>query len=714
MATRREVLKGMAAGGLLVALRPARGAVDQPAAIAGWLRIAPDGTVTILTNTSEIGQGTGTAIAQLVGDELDVAWESIRLEMAPVEKSYFNPGWQEYATYGSGGISHQAEMLRTAGARARSVLIEAAARRWKVPAAECRSKTGVVQHEPSGRKLAYGALSAAAARFEPPEKPALKKQEAWNYIGKPMPRLDLPAKVNGMGVYGIDVKLPGLLVATIAQCPSFGGKLASVDQAPALAVRGVKQVIELPNAVALVATGYWPAHRGLSALKPVWDLSSASKTDSREYDERLAAAAAKGGSVPFAPKGFTAEAMQTEHDAAMSKAARRLEATYQVGFAAHATMEPMNATARPTRGGIELWLPTQSQSASREAVAKRLGLSPEKVQVHTTLAGGGFGRRIELDFVVQAAEIASKARAAVKLIWSREEDLQHDYYRPASAIHVRAGLDEGGMPIAWSFDTACASLLEYSREGAFMGAAGSVDTTSLMGLVRPGYNLLAPRFAWTRADAGVPVAFWRSVGASQNIFALESFVDEIAEAGGKDPLQMRLALLEGSPREQRTLQAAANAAGWSRPAPAGRYRGLSLARANGSVVAQVAELSLQDARVRLHRVTCAIDCGLAVNPNCVKAQMEGGIAFGLTTAFLGEITVAGGRVEQQNFDGYPLLSLAQMPEIEVLIVESSDPPGGCGEEAVAPVAPAVANALRAATGKRIRRLPFLREGVSLA
>jgi isoquinoline 1-oxidoreductase beta subunit len=713
--SRREVLKGMAAGSLLVAFHPARAlAKEEAASVAGWLRIAPDGVVTILTNTSEIGQGTGTAIAQLVADELDVPWDAIRLEMAPVEKSHFNPGFKEYATYGSGGVSHQAEMFRTAGARARAMLIEAAARRWKVAASECTARAGQVRHDPSSRKLAYGTLASEAAGLATPEKPELKKKEAWQYIGKPMPRLDLPAKVNGTAVYGLDVKLPGLLVATIAQCPSFGGRLASVDPGPALAVHGVKRVIQLENAVAVVASGYWPARRGLLALKPVWDLSNASTTDSREYDERLAAAAAGGGGVPFAPKGSSAETMQAEHEKAMAKAARRLESIYQVGFAAHATMEPMNATARPIRDGMELWLPTQVQSASREAVAKRLGLSPEKVQVQTTLAGGGFGRRAELDFAVQAAEIASKMRAPVKLIWSREEDLQHDYYRPASAMRIRAGLDDRGMPVAWSFETACASLLEYSRGGAFKVAEGSVDPTALMGLVRPGYKLSAPRFGWTRTDAGVPVAFWRSVGASQNVFALESFIDEIAEAAGKDPLQIRLDLLEGSPRERRTVEAAAGAAGWSQPAPAGHHRGLSLARANGSVVAQVVELSVEGERVRLHRVTCAIDCGLAVNPNSVKAQMEGGIAFGLTTAFLGEITVAGGRVEQQNFDGFPLLSLAQMPAVEVVIVESTEPPGGCGEEAVAPVAPAVANALRAATGKRVRRLPFSRAGLSIA
>jgi isoquinoline 1-oxidoreductase beta subunit len=359
--------------------------------------------------------------------------------------------------------------------------------------------------------------------------------------------------------------------------------------------------------------------------------------------------------------------------------------------------------------GIELWLPTQSQSASRAIVAKRLGLPEEKVIIHTTQAGGGFGRRIELDFAVQAAEIASKAKKPVKLIWSREEDLQHDWYRPAAAIRIAAGLDAQGAPVAWRVETACASLLEWSRYGAFKGP---FDTTSLMGLVRSGYKLPAPRFGWSHVEAGVPVAFWRSVGASQNLFALECFIDELAQAAGKDPLAYRLALLEDSPRERRVLQAAAEKAG--RPAP-GRFQGFAMARANGSAVAQVAELSVDSAqKVRLHKITCAVDCGLAVNPNSVAAQMEGGITFGLSTTFLSEITIAQGRVEQSNFDGFQLIQLAQMPEIEVVQVESGEKAGGAGEEAVAPVAPAVVNALFAATGKRYRRLPLSREGIVLA
>ena len=710
-ASRRSVLKGLAAGGLLLSFEwPARAATQRPL-LGGWLRIAPDGTVTILSNTSEIGQGTGTGIAQLVADELDVPWDKVRLEMAPVEKQYFNAGWEEYATYGSGGISLQADGLRTAGARARSMLIEAAARRWKVPAAECSAAAGFVRG-PAGRQLGYGVLAPAAAQLTPPAKPELKSREAWMYIGKPMRRLDLPGKVDGSAVYGLDVKLPGLLVATIAQCPAFGGRLKSVDPAPALAVPGVQRVVELTDAVAVVAKGYWQARKGLLALAPEWDLTAASRTNSAEYGERLAMAA-RGEGVPFAPRDTTTDALAAAHDAAMAKAARKVEGFYQVPFVAHATMEPMNATARPTRDGIELWLPTQCQSASRDAVAKRLGVDPAKVIIHTTLAGGGFGRRIEMDFAVQAAQIAWKTRAPVKLIWSREEDLQHDYYRPAAAIRIAAGLDAEGVPIAWRVETACASLLEWSRFGALKGMGGPVDTTSLMGLVKSGYRLPAPRFGWTRTDAGVPVAFWRSVGASQNLFALESFIDELAEAAGADRLAYRLKLLADSPRERRVLEAAAERAGWSRPAP-GRFRGLAMARANGSVVAQVVELSLTaESKVKLHRITCAVDCGLAVNPDSVTAQMEGGIAFGLSTAFLSEITLDQGRVEQSNFDGFKLISMAQMPEIDVLILESKEKAGGAGEEAVAPVAPAVVNALHAASGKRFRTLPLSRAGIEL-
>ncbi|HWE23201.1 MAG TPA: molybdopterin cofactor-binding domain-containing protein [Myxococcales bacterium] len=710
MSTRREFLQGVAASGLLLAVEWPAEAATKPALVAGWIRIAPDGAVTILSNTSEIGQGTGTGIAQLVGDELDVSWEQIRLEMAPVEKAYFNPGFGEYATYGSGGIAQQEQALRLAGARARAMLIEAAARRWKVAAADCRTKGGFVIG-PSGRKLGYGALAVQAAAIAPPEKPPLKARNDWNFIGKPMQRLDLPAKVNGTALYGIDVKLPGLLVATIAQCPAFAGTLASVDAAPALAIPGVKRVIELESAVAVVATGYWPARKGLLALQPKWDLSKASRADSRSYSEQLRKGCA-GEGLPYAQQGTTAAALAEAHEAAMAKAVRRMEAVYEVPFVAHATMEPMNATARLRDGGVELWLPTQNQSATRDSVAARLGISADKVTIHTTLAGGGFGRRAEVDFAVQAAQIAKAARAPVKLIWSREEDLQHDYYRPAAAVRMIAGLDDAGAPVAWRVETACESLLDWSLFGKYKRADGVVDTTSLMGFARPAYDLGAPRYGWTKIDVGVPVAFWRSVGASQNIFALESFVDELALAANADPLAYRLRLLRSGSRARKVLEAAVDAAGWSKPVP-GRYRGIALAPANGSVVAQIAEVSVEADKVKVHRVTCAVDCGLAVNPNCVAAQMEGGIAFGLSTAFLGEITLAAGRVEQSNFDGFPLISLAQMPEIQVVPVDTGEKAGGTGEEAVAPLAPAVANAIFAATGRRLRTLPLAHHGLTL-
>jgi len=710
MSTRREFLHGAAAGGLLLAVEwPVEAGGKQPL-LASWIRIAPDGTVTILSNTSEIGQGTGTGIAQLIADELDVEWRQIRLEMAPIEKTWFNAGWGEYATYGSGGISQQEQPLRLAGARARAMLIEAAARRWKVPAAECRTMAGFVLG-PWGRKLGYGALAAAAAAIPPPEKPPLKARTEWKFIGKPMQRLDLPAKVNGTAVYGVDVKLPGLLVATIAQSPAFGGRLASVDPAPALAIAGVKRVVELENAVAVVATGYWPAHKGVLALQPKWDLSKASQASSTSYGEQLRKAAA-GEGLPYAPQGTTVAALAEAHAAAMAKAARSVEAVYEVPFVAHATMEPMNATARPRAGGMELWIPTQNQSATRDHVARRLGIKPEKVTLHTTLAGGGFGRRIEVDFAIQAAQIARAVGGPVKLIWSREEDLQHDYYRPAAAVRMTAGLDAKGAPVAYQVETACESLAEWSLFGAYKKPEVTVDTASLMGVVRPAYALGASRSGWSRIDAGVPVAFWRSVGASQNIFALESFVDELAVAAGAEPLAYRLRLLERGSRGRKVLEAAAEAAGWSKPAP-GRYRGIGLAPANGSVVAQVAEVSVESNQVKVHRVTCAVDCGLAVNPDCVAAQMEGGIAFGLSTAFFGQITIAEGRVEQSNFDGFPLITLAQMPEIKVVLVDTGEKAGGTGEEAVAPLAPALANAIFAATGRRLRSLPLVQHGLSL-
>ena len=724
MSSRRDFLKTLAAGGLLVTIGPGvTVAADAPAAAAaatpapqppGWVRIAPDGSVTVLSNTSEIGQGTGTAIAQMLADEMDLDWKTIRIEMAPLEKQYINPGWGEYATYGSGGVARQFPQLRKTGAQARAMLVGAAAAEWQVPAAECDTEAGAVLHKPSGRKLPYASLVQQAAAQPVPADPPLMPRERWRHMGKDVARLDLPAKTDGSAVYGIDVKLPGMLHAAILQCPHFGGKLAAVDPQPALARRGVKKVVRLPDAVAVVADSYWRAQQALNALKPQWDLATASKYSSAPYRDMLRAAVLKDGDL-VVPRNAKAEELLAAHEAGTARVARTLERTYTVPLLAHATMETMNGTASVKDGRAELWLPTQAQDTARTFVAKALGIAPEAVTIHTTLSGGGFGRRIEADFAVQAALVAKEAGVPVKLLWSREEDMRHGYHRPAAVLRLRAGFDAAGELAAMRMDSACDSLLNYSRFGADKQYARPFDG-SAAGVLPTNYYAI-PGFIHriTTVDAGVPLGYWRSVAATQNVFATESFIDELALQAGTDPFDFRRKLVKPDSRERRVLDILEQRSGWRQPAAPGRHRGMAFTRANGSRIGQVVELSVDAAsRVKLHRVTTVVDCGIAVNPRNVRGQMEGGNIFALTAAFYGEITVRDGAVEQSNFTDYRLLSLAETPAMDITVVDSNEPPGGAGEEAVGPLAPALANALFAATGKRYTDLPLAKAGLRLA
>lgn len=714
--SRRDFLKTTAASGLLLAISPLTSAATPPATAAmalGWVRIAPDGAVTVLSNTTEIGQGTGTAIAQILADELDLDWRTIGLEMAPVEKQFNNAAFNQYATFGSGGVAKQIAPLRLAGARARAMLIAAAAERWKVPVAECDTLAGAVLHKASGRRLAYADLVLQAAAQPAPEHPALMPEERWRYMGKDVARLDLPAKVDGSAVYGIDVKQKGMLTAAIVQCPNFGGRLAEVDAAPALKMRGVKHVVKLDNAVAVVADSFWHAKKGLDALTPRWDLTTASQHHSDAYMASLRKAVSEDGPL-YVPGSSSAEKINGAFDAGQAKAVRSVEQVYSVPFLAHATMEPMTATARVGKTDAELWLGTQTQTGTRGAVAKELGLAPEAVTIHTTLAGGAFGRRIEYDFALQAVRIAKKTGAVVKLIWSREEDIRHDFYRPAAVIRLTAGVGPDGMPVTLRVDTACESLFNYTRGGALKAIAKPVDP-SAVGEQPSYYSPMAVQFRVTTIDAGVPVGFWRAVTATQNVFAYESLMDELAHQAKMNPLAYRQRMLPEGSRERTTLDTAAERSGWhSAPLP-GRHRGLAFSRANGSTIAQVVELSVDaDKRVKLHRITTVIDCGQAVNPRNVKGQAEGGNIFALSAAFYGAITVRDGAVEQSNFHDYRLIGLADTPPMDVVILESGGKPGGAGEETVGPLAPALTNALFAATGIRVLELPLVKAGFSLA
>ena len=716
---RRQFLKAAAASGLTIPIGTLTFAAEEasapPAAVPSplrWVRIAPDGSVTVLSNTSEIGQGTGTAIAQILADELDLDWKRITLAMAPIEPAYFNATWGEYGTYGSGGVAGQYEALRKAGAQARARLIAAAAERWHVAPGECDTAAGSVIHVSTKRKLAYASLVTQAAAMKEIADAPLMPRERWRHIGREAKRLDIPAKVNGTAQYGIDVRIPGMMVAAILQSPRFAGRLASVDPSPAMAIKGVARVVRLDDAVAVVASSYWIAQKGLAALSPQWDNAKASSATSPAHEESLAAAARQGGTVRVR-KDSTLEKTMAPYTERMAKAATTVEAIYTVPYLAHATMEPMNATARVTAGAAELWLPTQDQGTAIKSVAKALGLAESAVTIHTTLSGGGFGRRLEPDFAVQAARIAKDAGVPVKLVWSREEDMRHDFYRPAAAVKLAAGVDADGKLVAIRFDSACESLLKYSREGAFAQYIKPVDVSAIGEM--PMHYGVPIVTAVNNVDVDVPVGFWRSVAQSQNAFAFESLVDELAHKAGADPLAYRHSMLGADARALRVLEAVAERAGWAKAAPAGHQRGVALVHANATRVALVIELSVaNDSSVKLHRVNAAVDCGLAVNPSSVRAQMEGGIAFGLSATFFGEITLDNGAVRQSNFHDYRLISMAQMPPVDVFIVPSDEKPSGVGEEAVGPVAAAVANAIFAATGKRVRSLPLARAGFTLA
>ncbi len=702
--TRRRFLQVGAAvtGGLVIGFQlPEGGRLARAETVAddewinAWLRVGSDDTVTILVSNSEMGQGVYTALPMLIAEELEVDWEQVRAEMAPAEPIYNNAIFGMQATGGSTSVRATHEPLRRVGAAARELLIRAAAERWGVDPGECKARSGRVHHEASGRSERYGALAAAAAKLELAGEPELKPREEWLILGKAMPRLDVPQKVDGSAIFGTDVEVEGMKIATVRQCPVFGGTLAAVDPAPALDMAGVEHVVELEDAVVVVANGYWNALQGAKSLQPEWDAGEHASMSSEGILEQFRAALETSG-APAHTAG--------DVDTAMADATRTMEAVYHVPFLAHATMEPMNATARVTADGADIWAPTQAQGPVQATAAGILGIDPGKVRVHTTFLGGGFGRRFELDFITQAVRTAAEVGAPIKLIWSREEDTQHDFYRPMSVTRFRAGLDQDGQPSAWDCRIVCPSI--FSRVFPNFVENG-IDSTSVEAAVELPYAIPNQRVDYVMQDTGVPVGFWRSVGNSQNAFFVQSFIDELANAAGVDPLDYQLRLMKDHPRHQAVLKAAAELGEWETSVPEGRGRGLAIQESFGSIVAEVAEVSVDAAgKVRVHRVGCAVDCGRTVNPDTVVAQMESGIVYGLTAALYGEITVKNGRVLEANFDSYPMLQLAEMPEIQVRIIESGEALGGIGEPATPPIAPAVANAIFALTGKRLRHLPI--------
>jgi isoquinoline 1-oxidoreductase subunit beta len=661
-----------------------------------FIRIDGEGQIVLTMPYVEMGQGTYTSIPMLIAEELEVDLKHVRLEHAPPnEKLYANPLLGVQATGNSNAIRGAWQPLRKAGAIARTMLVAAAAKRWNVDPTSCRAQTGEVLHPPTGRRSAYGELAAEAAGLPAPEKVALKRPQNFKLIGTPAKRLDTPAKVNGTAVYGIDVRPPGVKIATLAQSPVFGGRVTAVNDAAAKSVKGVRQIVRLDDAVAVVADHMGAAKKGLAALEVTWDDGPHGNLSTADIASELEKATLKSGAV--------AQNIG-DVDKAMASAVTKVEAIYQVPFLAHATMEPMNCTVHVRPDSCEVWIGSQAVARIQAAAAKVAGLPLHKVVVHNHLIGGGFGRRLESDGAARAVEIAKQVEGPVKVVWTREEDIQHDMYRPYWCDRLTAALDGKGMPVAWTNCFAGSSVIARWLPPGFKNGLDPDSTEGAIDLV---YALPNLHVEYVRVEPpGIPTAFWRSVGPSHNVFVTESFMDELAAAAKQDAVAFRLALLEKAPRAKAVLALAAEKAGWGQPLPKRVGRGISLQFVFGTYMAQVAEVEVaKDGAVRVRRVVCAVDCGTVVNPDTVKAQIESAIIFGITAALYGEITLKNGRVEQTNFDSYQMLRMNEAPAIEVYIVQNFEPPGGMGECGTSAIVPAVANAIFAATGKRLRKMP---------
>jgi isoquinoline 1-oxidoreductase subunit beta len=700
---RTFLIAGAAAGGgLLLAFKvPSLFAGVKAAAAASFepntfIRIGQDGRVTLTIPQVEMGQGTFTSCPMLLAEELEVNLSQVQVDQAPPnDKLYGNRLIGFQVTGGSTSIRAFFEPLRQAGAAARTMLITVAADTWGVDASTCRAEKGEVIHAPTGRKLAYGALVDKAATL-PPEKVALKDPKDFKLIGTPAKRIDTPAKVSGSAVYGIDAKVPGMKTATVAACPVFGGKLKSVDGSKALAIKGVHQVVHLNDAVCVVAEHMGAAKKGLAALEIEWDEGANGKLTTADIVAEMDKASEQEGVVVR---------NDGDVDKATAGATTKLDAIYQLPFLAHTTMEPINCTVHVTPDGCEIWVGTQVISRAQAVAAKIAELPPEKVVVHNHFLGGGFGRRLEVDFIAQAVAIAKQVERPVKIIWTREEDVQHDMYRPYFYDRLSAGLDADGMPIAWSHRICGSSIIARWAPPAFKNG---FDPDTVDGALDLPYSFPNVRLEYVQHEPkGIPTAFWRSVGPSHNIFVVECFIDELAAAAKKDPVEYRKALLDKTPRAKAVLELAAEKAGWGQAMPKGSGRGVSVQTTFGSYMAQVAEVEVsKQGDVRVKRVTCAVDCGIAVNPNTIEAQIQSAIIYGLTAALYGEITLKDGRVEQSNFDTYRALRINEAPAIDVHIVQSNEAPGGMGEPGTSALAPAVTNAIFAATGVRLRKLPI--------
>lgn len=715
--------------------------VNGEVALNGWIKIAKDGSVTVAMHRSEMGQGIHTALQMLVAEELDVAMAQVQTMPAPIDKIYgnlsmladglpFHPDDQgvikQFAqwmtlktarelglqvTGGSSSVKDAWQPMREAGAAARAMLIAAAAKEWNVPADQCTTVNGMVTHT-SGKQKSYGELAASAAETKPAQI-RLKAPAEFKLIGRPEPRTDAKAKVDGSAQFGIDAHPAGMLFAALKLSPVIGGKIKRVDQAPVLAMPGVTHVVDFSTAVgeagvagvAVVAKNYWTAKTALAALPVEWDAGAHAKLSTESVFKDLAEKLDSESGFTYYKQGDAAAVLAESKDAATGTSiAKTIKAEYRAPFLAHATMEPMNCTAQLKDGKLDLWVSTQVPSIAVAVAAKAAGIGAEQVQLHMCFLGGGFGRRLEVDMVVQAVAIAKQTQGLpVKLIWSREEDMAHDMYRPAALARFTAALDDKGKVLAYDNKSASGSIMHQVLKRTFGLPGAGPDKTTAEGEFDMPYQIAHQKIAHVIVPTPVPVGFWRSVGHSHNAFFKESFIDELAHAAGADPVDFRRDLLANRKRHLTVLDAAMNKAG--KPAE-GRAHGVALHQSFGTVVAEVAEVSVQNGQIRVHRVVCAVDCGIAVNPNIITQQMESAVIFGLSAALYGEVTIKDGKVVQSNFHDYPVLRINEAPQIEVVIIPSAEPPEGIGEPGVPPIAPAVANAVFKLTGQRLRSLPL--------
>lgn len=720
--TRRQFLKGMmATGGLAVAvcatpfgLRIFKVSAEEPLpsrfSPVVWYQILPDDTVLIVLGNSEMGQGVYTAHSQILADELEADWAKIKVIHGGARDEYKNPLLGAQQTVASSSIRGFYEILRKAGAAGRAMLVKAAADLWKVPEGECIAQKGLVRHKKTGKTLRYGELVRKASQLPLPKDPPLKEERAFRYIGKSIPRIDVPDKVNGRATFGLDVEIPGMLYAVVARPPAYGAKLLAYDKAAAMAVRGVKAVVEIPTGIAVCADSLMAALKGREALQVRWSEGTIPTMDNAYIERSLIGDLEKPGAEVF---------RRGNVDQALREAEKTLEATYFVPYVAHCLMEPINCCAYYKGDRLEVWAPTQGQTVAQIVAAQVAGLPPEKVSIHTPFLGCGLGRRARPDFVAEAVVITKAIGKPIKLLWTREEDIKYDAFRAAMAHRIRAGVDAQGEIIAWSHKVVSGSILKEIDPKAIING---VDFMSLWGLAdfpdsphnnRIMYNPPHMYIEFLISDLPIPVFPWRSVQNGANAFVIEGFVDELAHLAGIDPLEFRLRNLRHNHRCTRVLEVVAEKSGWGTPLPAGMGRGVAQHSCFGTYVAQVAEVSVdkRTGKTRVHRVVAAVDCGPVVNPDIIVAQIEGAICLSISTALKEEVVFEKGGVKSSNFDDYPTLRLSEVPEIEVHIVESRDRMGGIGEPGVPPGAPAVVNAIFAASGARLRRIPATPERV---